>query len=192
MNILLLQNLNKHIVLSEKEQEYFFSFFEVRNIKKKGLLLREGEINKGVAFVTNGLLRSYSVDKNGFEHIIQFAPNDWWMVDMYSFVKQLPARLFIDALDNTEFLWLSKEHLHKLYLAIPQLEHYFRVLAENSVISYQNRLISNLSLPAAERYQNFCEQYPSLIECLPQKQVASYIGVTPEFLSKMLSTLKQE
>lgn len=190
MNSILLQNLQKHIVLTEKELQYFFSSFEAKNIKKREFLLREGNISRGLAFITNGLLRSYSVDKNGFEHVIQFAPEDWWVVDMYSFVKDQPARLFIDALENTEYLWLSKMNLQNLYLELPQLEHYFRVLAENSVITYQNRLINNLSLPALERYHNFCSQYPSLIQSLPQKQVASYIGVTPEFLSKMLSTIK--
>ncbi|HEY0298054.1 MAG TPA: Crp/Fnr family transcriptional regulator [Arachidicoccus sp.] len=189
---LLSQNVVKYISLSQEERELFLSYFIEKNLKKKEYLLREGEINKGTAFVTDGLLRSYSVDKNGFEHVIQFAPTGWWIGDMYSAIKQKPARLFIDALENTEFLFLYNSDMEMLYKKIPALERLFRILAQNAMISYQARLINFLSLPAKERYRNFCEQYPSLTECLPQKQVASYIGVTPEFLSKMLSELKSE
>ena len=189
--LLLLQSISKYIQLTIEEENFFLSLVQSKKIRKKQFVLQEGETDNSVKFVLSGLLRLYSVDKNGFEHIIQFAPNGWWIVDMYSFAKQQPARLFIDALENTELLWLSKNNLQKLYVEVPQLEHFFRVLAENSVITYQNRLISHLSWPAVERYKNFCAQYPSLIECLPQKQVASYIGVTPEFLSKMLSELKK-
>ncbi len=109
-----------------------------------------------------------------------------------SLVKQQPSTLYIDAIDDSEVLWFWKADLDELYHAIPQFERFFRILAENSIITHQNRLISYLSLPAIDRYSGFCEQYPSLIQSLPQKQVASYIGVTPEFLSKMLnSTLKK-
>jgi CRP-like cAMP-binding protein len=185
---LLLNQVFKHITLTEEEQSYFISLLNVKKLKKKQYLNQEGDISKGPAFVTQGILRSYSLDKNGFEHVIQFAPPGWWIGDMYSIVKQKPARLYIDAMENSEIIWLWKSDLEKLYTTIPKFERFFRILTENSVIAYQNRLISSLSLPALERYDQFCRQYPSLIECLPQKQIASYIGVTPEFLSKMLSS----
>ena len=184
---LLLEHIDRHITLTAPEQERLRTAAQVRKLKKKHYLLQEGEVSKGIAFVTEGILRSYALDKNGFEHVIQFAPPGWWIVDMYSFVKQEPARLFIDAIENSELLWLEKEEVNKLYADIPQLERFFRILSENSVITYQQRLIGNLSLPARERYEHFCRQYPSLMQCLPQKQIASYIGVTPEFLSKMLN-----
>ncbi|ANI88378.1 hypothetical protein A9P82_03115 [Arachidicoccus ginsenosidimutans] len=184
---LLLQNVSKHVSLSHEEQEIFLSYFTEKSLKRKEYLLREGEICRGTAFVTKGLLRSYSVDKNGFEHVIQFAPDGWWINDMYSHNYEKPARLFIDALEDVTFLWLQKSDRENMYKVIPKLERFFRILAENSLISYKNRLINSLSLPAKERYQSFCAEYPTLIECLPQKQVASYIGVTPEFLSKMLN-----
>jgi len=187
MHPLLRQHIDRYITLSEQEQDHCSTFFQPLVIKKKHYLLQEGAINKGLTFVTDGILRSYAIDKNGFEHIIQFAPPGWWIGDMGSFTRQEPAKLFIDALEESKLLWLERSDLEHLYKDIPQLERLFRILAENSIITYQNRLISNLSMPAIERYENFCRQYPSLIQCLPQKQVASYIGVTPQFLSKMLS-----
>jgi len=151
--------------------------------------LQEGDVNRYACFVTDGCLRSYSIDKNGFEHVLQFAPPGWWISDMYSFIEQKPATLYIDAVDDSTVLLLHKPDLEKLYLQVPKFEHFFRVLAEKSLATYQHRLINNLSLSARERYENFCQLYPSLIQCLPQKQVAAYIGVTPEFLSKMLSQM---
>ena len=106
---------------------------------------------------------------------------------MYSFIKKQPGTLYIDAVDNSEMLLLVKDDLEQLYADIPKLERFFRIIAENALAAYQHRLVDNLSLSAKERYANFCQLYPSLIECLPQKLVAAYIGVTPEFLSKMLN-----
>jgi CRP-like cAMP-binding protein len=183
---LLLQNIGKHISLNEEEKEQVVSFFKLKKLKKKQFLLHEGDIQKQAAFVTDGCLRSYSIDKNGFEHVLQFAPPGWWIGDMRSYINQQPAILSIDAIDDSDILLVLKSDLDKLYLAIPKLERLFRILAENSLATYQHRLIDNLSLSAIDRYNNFCRLYPSLIENLPQKQIASYIGVTPEFLSKML------
>ena len=107
---------------------------------------------------------------------------------MYSFITQQPGTLSIDAIEDSDVLLLPKKELDKLYLEIPSFERFFRILAENALVTFQQRLIDNLSLTANERYNNFCKRYPLLIEQLPQKQVASYIGVTPEFLSKMLKS----
>ena len=183
---LILESIANHINLGKEDQEFFLSVLKNKKVKKKQFLSQEGDISKGPVFVINGILRSYTVDKNGFEHILQFAPPGWWMADMYSMVTQKPGQLSIDAIDDSEVLVLPKPELDKLYLSIPSFERFFRILAENSLIAYQQRIIGNLSQTAKERYNSFCRSYPSLIECLPQKQVASYIGVTPEFLSKML------
>jgi CRP/FNR family transcriptional regulator, anaerobic regulatory protein len=183
---LLLQNIGKHISLNEEEKEQVVSFFKWKKLKKKQFLLHEGDIQKQAAFVTAGCMRSYSIDKNGFEHVLQFAPPGWWIGDMRSYINQQPGILSIDAIDESDILLILKTDLDKLYPAVPKLERLFRILAENSLATYQHRLIDNLSLSAMERYNNFCRLYPSLIEYLPQKQIASYIGVTPEFLSKML------
>lgn len=177
-----------HISLSPDEEHNFLKTITAKKLRKKQFLLQEGDISKGTAFVTKGLLRLYSMDKNGVEHIIQFAPPGWWAGDMKSVKTQQPATLFIESIEDTELIWIRKDDLDQLYSQIPALERFFRILAENSVINYQERLIGTLSLSAAERYQAFCSKYPTLIEQLPQKYIASYIGVTPEFLSKMLKT----
>ena len=184
---LLLQHIAKHIKLSSPEEDQLVALLKTKKLRRRQFLLREGDIQQHAVFVLEGCLRSYSIDKNGFEHILQFAPPGWWIGDMYSFIKKQPGTLYIDAVDNSEMLLLGKDDLEQLYADIPKLERFFRIIAENALAAYQHRLVDNLSLSAKERYANFCQLYPSLIECLPQKLVAAYIGVTPEFLSKMLN-----
>jgi len=185
---LLLQHIAQHITLTEEEQAFFLPLLQTKKLKRRQFLNQEGDITKGPVFVIKGILRNYSLDAHGLEHVIQFAPPGWWIGDMDSLIKQTPGILFCDALENSEVLWLWKSDLDKLYSKVPKFERFFRILAENSIATYQSRLISILSLPAADRYASFCQQYPSLIDSLPQRQVASYIGVTPEFLSKMLNS----
>ena len=183
---LLLNNIAKHISLTKEEEVYLLSLFKEKKVKRKHFLLQEGDVLKQAIFVTNGCLRSYAIDNNGFEHVLQFAPSGWWISDMTSMLNQQPATLNIDAVYDSEVLLLQKTDHERLLTEIPKLERFFRILAERALAVYQHRLINNMSLSAMERYKNFCGLYPSLIESLPQKQVASFIGVTPEFLSKML------
>src|SRR5436309_213110 len=119
---LLLKNISKHIDLTEKEATIFNSLLESRKIKKKQFFLRENEICKYSAFVLNGCLRGYTIDQNGFEHILQFAPADWWIADMYSFISQQPGNLNIDALEDSELLLLSKANQEQLFVEIPKFE----------------------------------------------------------------------
>jgi CRP-like cAMP-binding protein len=185
---LLLQHIGRHITLSPEEQAHFTAILHYRAIKKKQFLSREGEIVRGPVFVTSGLLRSYSIDNNGYEHVIQFAPAGWWVGDIGSMIHQRPSILNVDALEDSEVLYITEADIDDLYERIPSFERFFRILTQNALSAHQARIVSILSLPAKERYAEFCRLYPSLIDCLPQKQVASYIGVTPEFLSKMLNT----
>jgi len=182
---LILDNLAKHIHLTPDEQDIFITYLQTKNIKRKQFLLTDGNICKHSAFVTSGCLRGYTVDKGGIEHVLSFAPPDWWIADMYSLLSQKPGILNIEALEDTEVLLLSKANQEKLYQQIPKFEHFFRILTENSLVASQQRLIDGLSLTAEERYNNFCKRYPTLIDHLPLKQIASYIGVTPEFFSRM-------
>lgn len=184
---LILQNISRHIRLTEEEQAHFVSLLTLKKIKRKQFLLQEGDVCRHSAFVTEGCLRSYTVDGNGFEHVLQFAPPDWWIADMYSILSQKPGNLYIDALENTQALLLSKTDQEQLYHDIPKFERFFRIITENSLVSSRQRLLDNLSLSAMERFSQFCGRYPSLIERIPQKQIAAYIGVTPEFLSKLKS-----
>ncbi|MCW3090918.1 MAG: hypothetical protein JWP81_1987 [Ferruginibacter sp.] len=186
---LLLSTISRYVSLSTEESTQLVSALTTKKLRRKQFLYQEGDIIKHAVFVTEGCLRSYSIDKNGFEHILQFAPPGWWIGDMHSFISQQPGILNIDAVDDSEILLLPKTELEILYAAIPKLERFFRLIAEKALATYQHRLIDNLSLSAMERYNNFCQLYPSLIECLPQKHVAAYIGVTPEFLSKMLNQI---
>ncbi|HEY8929401.1 MAG TPA: Crp/Fnr family transcriptional regulator [Mucilaginibacter sp.] len=184
---LLLDNISRHIHLTEAERELFITHLKPLHIKRRQFILSEGDICRNSVFVTEGVLRGFTVDKNGIEHVLSFAPPGWWMADMYSLLSQKPGVLNIEALEDTEAIILSKVNQEKLYHEIPKFERFFRVLTENSLVAYQQRIIDNLSLTAEERYGLFCKRYPTLIDHLPQKQIASYIGVTPEFLSRMRS-----
>jgi CRP-like cAMP-binding protein len=186
---LIIHNISGYINLEEQEKKLFISFLEPLKLKRKQLLLREGETCKYSAFVNSGCLRGFTFDRNGFEHVVSFAPQNWWSADMYSLISQKPGIQNIEALEETEVLLLSKINQEKLYQAVPKFERFFRIITENSLVAYQQRLLDNLSLTAEERYNKFCKQYPTLIDRLPLKQIAAYIGVTPEFFSKMRNGL---
>ena len=187
LTALLLNNISKYIQLTEPEQETFKGLLQYDSLKRKQLFLKEGEVCRYSAFVTSGCLRGYILDKNGSEHVLEFAPPDWWIADVYSLITQKPGTLNIEALEDTDIILLSKASQEKLYLEIPKFERFFRILIEKSLVANQQRVIDNLSLTAEERYNIFCKRYPTLIDYLPQKQIASYIGVTPEFFSRMRS-----
>lgn len=182
---LILNSIAKHIKLDEQEQEYFTSLLKYKKIKHKQFLLNEGEVCLWSVFITSGCLRSFTVDKNGLEHVLSFAPQGWWIADMYSLITQKPGKLNIDAIDDTEAFLLFKHKQEELYRNVPKFERFFRILVENSLVSNHQRIIDSLSLTAEERFIKFCNTYPPLVNRLPQKQIASYIGVTPEFFSRM-------
>ncbi|MBL7935128.1 MAG: Crp/Fnr family transcriptional regulator [Bacteroidia bacterium] len=182
---LLFNNFAKHISLTKAEEKYLKTLFEYKVFKSKEFLIQQGEISKQSAFVLNGCLRGYTIDSNGFEHVLSFAPKDWWIADMYSLLSQKPGNLNIEAMVDTEVALISKTNQDKMYEKVPKLERFFRIIIEKSLVAYQQRLNDNLSLTAQERYMKFCKTYPQLINDIPQKQIAAYIGVTPEFLSKL-------
>lgn len=185
----ILQNIALHVQLTPDEEQLFLSKIEIKNYKPKTMLLHAGEICKHSYFVTSGLVRSFTINDHIIEHVMGFACEGWWIGNMYSLLSQKPGNLFIEVLENSEVALLSKEHQEILYGDIPKLERFFRILTENSLVAHQERLMDNLSLSAEERYDKFCKKYPSLIHKVPQKHIASYIGVTPEFFSKMKSRL---
>ena len=186
---LIIQNISKHISLTQEEEFLFLSKTQILNYKAKTVILHSGEICKHSYFVNNGLLRSFNINDNIVEHVLHFACEGWWIGDMYSLISQKPGNLFIEVLEDAEVVLLSKENQEQLFIEIPKLERFFRILTENSLVSNQERLMDNLSLSAEERFEKFCKKYPSLIQKVPQKQIASYIGVTPEFFSKMKSKM---
>jgi CRP-like cAMP-binding protein len=182
---LILNNISGYIRLDDKDKAFFISLLKPIKLKRRQMLLKEGGICRFSSFVTHGCLRGFSVDENGFEHVLNFAPQNWWIADMYSLITQKPGVLNIEALEDTEILTLSKVSQEELYVKVPVFERFFRIITENSLVTFQQRLLDNLSLTAEERYNNFCRRYPTLVNSLPSKQIASYIGVTPEFFSKM-------
>ncbi len=185
----ILENIAKHVTLTSDEEALFLSKTETKQFKTKTILLNSGEIAKHTYFVNSGILRSFNINDNIIEHVLHFACEGWWIGDMYSYISGKPGNLFIEVLEEAEVVIITKENHQKLYQEIPKLERFFRILAENSLVSHQERLMDNLSVTAEERFEKFCSKYPSLIQKIPQKQIASYIGVTPEFFSKMKARL---
>lgn len=185
----IIQNISKIISLTPEEETIFLSKIETKKFKAKTILLSSGQIADSTYFVNSGILRSFNINDNIIEHILHFACEGWWMGDMYSYISRKPGNLFIEVLEDSELEIISRENREELFEKIPKLERFFRILTENSLVAHQERLMDNLSLTAEERFEKFCKKYSSLIQRIPQKQIASYIGVTPEFLSKMKSRM---
>ena len=185
----ILENIAKHVSLTPQEQALFLSKTETKQFKTKTILLSAGEVATCTYFVNSGILRSFNINDNIIEHVLHFACEGWWIGDMYSYISGKPGNLFIEVLEDAEVVIITKENQQQLFQEIPKLERFFRILAENSLVAHQERLMDNLSLTAEERFEKFCFKYPTLIQKVPQKHIASYIGVTPEFFSKMKSRM---
>ncbi len=186
---LLLKNIAKHVTLTQEEEERVLFLTEEQSYKTKTILLKAGEVCTQSFFVTKGILRSYTVDENGVEHVVSFACPEWWIADMYSYLSQRPGQLFIEVNEDAEVIVLTKGNQEQLYEEVPKMERFFRILIENSLVSNQQRLIDNLTFSAEARHDKFSKKFQSILPYLPQKQIASYLGVTPEFFSKMKSRL---
>ena len=185
----ILQNIAKHVSLTPEDETLFLSKTETKQYKAKTILLSSGEIANCTYFVNSGILRSFNINDNIIEHVLHFACEGWWIGDMYSYISEKPGNLFIEVLEDAELVLITKENHQQLYQEIPKMERFFRILAENSLVAHQERLMDNLSLTAEERFEKMCKKYPTLIQKVAQKHLASYIGVTPEFFSKMKTRL---
>lgn len=182
---LILQNIAKHITLTTGEANHFISLLKPEVIKKKTIILREGQLCNNIYYVSSGIVRAYHVDKDGKETTIMFALSDWWITDMFCFVNQQPAMLFIEAVENSAIVALQKKDLDNLFIEVTRFERFFRIIIQNAYIREQVRIIQNLSLSAEERYLSFVAKYPQVVKQVTQKQIASYLGITPEFLSSV-------
>ncbi|HKO77563.1 MAG TPA: Crp/Fnr family transcriptional regulator [Flavobacterium sp.] len=185
MTKLLQKNIASHISLSDNEMEEFCNFFQHKTIKKKSFLLREGEVCKFEGFVTKGLFRVYHIDKNGFEQILYFAIENWWITDIDSFTTGTPSQLFIEAIENSEVLLIDKKDKEFAYDNLPKIEKLFRVMTQKTHVALQRRMIDNLSKTAESRYIEFTEKYPQLIQRLSNIQISAYLGITNVFLSNI-------
>ena len=177
------------VLLSEAEQKLVKTFFSHKKIRKKQYLLQEGNICRHLAFVEKGLLRSYNVDEKGVEHMIHFAWEGWWMADMLSFLSDEPSTYHIDAIEEAELLLISQTDFEKMLLKVPVIERYFRILFQNNIISKERRLISSITNSAEEKFLHLSATNPALIKRIPQQLVASYLGITPETLSRIKKKL---
>lgn len=181
----LFRNVADKIDLTEEEKQLCKSFFAPKKLRKRQYLLQEGDVCKYVAFVEKGMLRSYTIDDKGSEHIMQFAFEGWWIADNYSFLTGEPATYTIDALEDSELLLLSKQAEDQLLEKIPKFEKYFRLLLQNNVIATQRRLMSSHSQTAEERYQQLIDSCETIPQRVPQHMIASFLGITPETLSRI-------
>ena len=177
--------LARHISLTESEFEHFSSYFTLRKMRKKQYILQQGDIAKHLFFVNKGCLRSFETDDSGKEHIIQFSIENWWVSDMDSNLSLLPSQLNIECLENCELLQLDIHDLDKLYHKIPNLERFFRIITQNALVVSQRRLLSVMSKSALQRYLEFSDRYPLFMQRLPNHHIASYLGITPESLSRL-------
>jgi CRP-like cAMP-binding protein len=169
--------------LNDDEKYIVEDVFIERRIKRKQLILQEGDICNQNTFVVEGCFRMYLVDDKGKEHNLQFAVENWWIGDIGSFHSEKPSNLYIEAIENSIILQCKKEDQIKLFVKYPKFNQIFRVLAENALVSLQNRILQNMSSTAEERYLDFVERYPNFFNRISNVQIASYLGVTPEFLS---------
>lgn len=171
--------------LSNEEKEIVKERFKSRLFRKQQYVLQEGDVCTQFNFVVRGCLRLYKIDNKGKTHILQFASENNWINDLGSFHSFKKSMLNIDAIENTVVLQISHDDLIHIYEGYPRFHRIFRVLVENAYTSLQERILQNISSTAEERYQSFLEQYPHLTNRISQVQVAAFLGVTPEFLSKL-------
>jgi len=189
---LLRQHIEKRVQLTDEEFNICTKFFIPKKLKKHQFLLNEGDVCRYLGFVNSGCLRQYSIDNKGTEHIIQFAIEDWWVSDLQSFLSGFPATYNIDVLQDSEVLLLGKSSRDELLEACPKMERFFRLLIEANHVATNQRIADSLSASAEERYLKFIKTYPKLFEQVPQNHIASYLGITPQSLSRIRKELTQK
>ena len=189
---LLRAHIEKRVHLTDEEFEISAKYFIPKKLKKHQFLLNEGDICRYVAFVNSGCLRKYTIDNKGSEHITQFAIEDWWISDLDSFFSGLPAKSNIDTLQDSEVLLLEKSAREEMLDNCPKMEKLFRLQIESGYVATQQRIVDSLSASAEERYLKFIKTYPKIFEIVPQNQIASYLGITPQSLSRIRKKLTQK
>jgi CRP-like cAMP-binding protein len=182
---LLYQKITAICSISQEDYQFFRDLFTLKKLRKRQYFLQEGDVSKYQAFVAKGILRSYTVDEKGGEHILQFASEGWWIADLSSYLTGEPSFLNIDALEDADLLLLSKADWERAMEKLPALEHYFRIILQNHLVATQKRLLQSLAETAEMKYNRFLKTYPECIQRMPQHMIASYLGVTRETLSRV-------
>ena len=181
----LINYFNNYLPLDEAEQDLLITRIAEKKVKRRQFILQEGDVCKHYNFVLQGCFKMYGVDDKGKEHNIQFAAENDWITDIGSFHSEKPTQLYIEAIEPAVILQIKKVDLLFLYVNCPKFDRNFRVIIEEKFIELQNQLLRNFSFTAQDRYEAFLAQYPKLSQRLPNTQIASYLGITPEFLSKI-------
>ena len=184
------QSISRYVTFSKEELDTFNSLLEYRKVPKKTIMLHEGEVCNFEAFVVKGCVRKYFIDQNGFEVILQFAIENAWVSDIsFSIYENQPSTIFIETLEDCEFLVFSPETKEELFKKEPRFERAFRILLQRHLTATQNRLFHTISRTALEKYVEFLELYPTLPQRVAQHYIASYLGISAEFLSKVRAKL---
>lgn len=185
---LLFRNISsKRIHLEDKETDVVKSAFSHKRYRRHQFILQEGDVAAYDNFIIHGLARTYTVDEKGNEHILRFSPEDWWTGDLASFLNGKPTIYNVDCLEDTEVLRITPADLEALCEAVPKMNKYFRILYQRSIASFNERVSSSLTKSAGERYDEFVQRFPSVHQRVPDKQIASYLGITPQSLSRIRS-----
>jgi len=179
------EHVSRLVPLTDEEFPVCASIMIPKRVRKGAYLVQEGEACKYLGFVTKGCLRSFSIDRKGDEHVVQFGLEGWWISDLYSFLTGKPAELFIDALEESDVLLIDMPSYEKLCASVPKFERYFRILLQNNYIATHRRVLSSISKSAEERYRQLLEMYPMVVQRVAQRHIASYLGITPEALSRI-------
>lgn len=186
---LLGKSIGEKIPLTGEEFEFVKTLFVPKKLRKRQYLLQEGDVCKYTAFVEKGILRTFTVDEKGNEPILQFSLEGWWVADLYSFFTGEVSQYNIEALEECELLLISRPSWENLLEKVPRLERYFRILVQNNLIATQRRLIGAMSETAEEKYLKLTRTFPDCMQRVPQHMIASYLGITPETLSRIRSHL---
>jgi len=188
---LIIDNVNRFIDLTELEKRKYLSLLTEIKVKKKAFLMQAGEIAKYEYFITKGCLKVYTIDEVGAPHISMFAIEDYWTGDLASFVNNEPSRYFIQATEDSELLGISRANYNLLFREIPKFERFYRILYQRSLINFIRRSNLGISFTAEERYIEFKKKYPKTVNRITQKDLAAYIGITPEFMSKIITKVNR-
>ncbi len=179
------KNIERHIPISDAKFEHFMSFMTLRKLRKRQYLVQQGDLTRHSYYVVKGCVRAYKMDESGKEHIIQFGLEDWWIGDIAALTTGTPARLNIECLEDCEVLQIEHEDQERLFVELPKFERFFRIILRNSLVATQNRLLSVMSQPAYDRYLEFMERYPHIVQRVANHHIASYLGIAPESLSRL-------
>ena len=187
----LISYFDNHLTLTDEEKQAVRKNFSEKRVKRRQFILQEGDICKLNTFVVEGCFRMYMLDYYGKEHNLQFAIENWWIGDIASFHSEEPSRLYIEAIENSIILQIKKEDQLRLFVDYPKFNRIFRVFTENALVSYQRRVLQNISSTAEERYIDFVNRYPDFFNRISNVQIASFLGITPEFLSTIRKKLSR-